>query len=369
MSRVLRLLLVTLGLLLTANSAQAQNNSIAREDTWRNQAIAYLDSQHRYASFSPDQVFEDWTFALRSRLLGSEKASRVFRLEAGETYRIIGACDADCTDLDMEAFDSTGASVALDRAYDDHPILDISPISTDDFTVKVWWASCAASPCYAGVRVLRRTAGSVVSSGRGASGTGFLVSADGYIVTNNHVIDGARRVMVLIDGNRVPAEVISRDPANDIALLHAEITGSPLSVVSSESVSRGSDVFTLGFPMVDLQGEEQKAAFGRVNAMTGISDDVRYLQIDVPIQPGNSGGPLINSSGQVVGIVSATLNQSAALRASGTLAQNVNYAVKSDYLLPLLPQSARNLERLAPATSVSEAVARAEGSVFRILAE
>ena len=76
--------------------------------------------------------------------------------------------------------------------------------------------------------------------------------------------------------------------------------------------------------------------FGRVNSLTGTGNDVRFLQIDVPIQPGNSGGPLISIHGGVVGIVSVTLNQVATFKESGSFPQNVNYAVKADYVLPLL---------------------------------
>jgi S1-C subfamily serine protease len=71
--------------------------------------------------------------------------------------------------------------------------------------------------------------------------------------------------------------------------------------------------------------------------LSGIQDDIRFLQIDVPIQPGNSGGPLLDRRGNVVGVVTATLNQVTALRASGALPQNVNYAVKSDYVIPIVP--------------------------------
>lgn len=96
---------------------------------------------------------------------------------------------------------------------------------------------------------------------------------------------------------------------------------------------------TLGYPLVALQGQSQKASFGRVNSLSGIQDDIRFIQIDVPVQPGNSGGPLLDNEGNVVGVVTATLNQLVTLRESGTLPQNVNYAVKSDYVIPLLPDS------------------------------
>jgi S1-C subfamily serine protease len=95
-------------------------------------------------------------------------------------------------------------------------------------------------------------------------------------------------------------------------------------------------VFALGFPLTNIQGQEQKATFGHVNALSGIKGDIRLFQVDVPIQPGNSGGPLLTAEGLVVGVVTATLNPLFTLKSAGAIPQGVNYAVKSDYILPLL---------------------------------
>ncbi|MDP6819526.1 MAG: serine protease, partial [Alphaproteobacteria bacterium] len=103
--------------------------------------------------------------------------------------------------------------------------------------------------------------------------------------------------------------------------------------------SRGEEVFTLGYPLISAQGQEQKATLGRINAVSGVNNDVRFYQVDTPIQPGNSGGPIINSHGEVVGVVTATLDEIATLRESGALGQNVNYAVKIAYIFPILNSS------------------------------
>ena len=169
------------------------------------------------------------------------------------------------------------------------------------------------------------------------SGTGFFVNKNGYFITSFHVIEDAEEVLVIDNqGEEHIAKYITRDPTNDIALLKAELESIPVSVAPYANLSKGDEVFTLGYPLIQIQGQEQKATFGRVNALSGIQDDIRFLQIDVPVQPGNSGGPLINRSGRVVGITNATLNQINTLRESGTLPQNVNYAVKSDYIFPLI---------------------------------
>ncbi|NOS70553.1 MAG: trypsin-like peptidase domain-containing protein [Verrucomicrobia bacterium] len=109
-----------------------------------------------------------------------------------------------------------------------------------------------------------------------------------------------------------------------------------LPVAASRGVKLGGTVATVGFPNIGLQGFAPKLAKGEIASLSGAGDDARYFQISVPVQPGNSGGALVDERGNVVGVVSAKLNASAALRSSGALPENVNYAVKSSYLLSFL---------------------------------
>jgi len=188
--------------------------------------------------------------------------------------------------------------------------------------------------------VYKKEAGSnkIPGSGRKLkTGTGFFISSVGHLITNHHVIADANEVSIsLMNGQSFAAKVIQSDPINDVALLKAETTASPLKMTSTINIIKGDEVFTLGYPLVGLQGQEQKATFGRINALSGVKGDIRFFQIDVPIQPGNSGGPLFDKNGYVVGIITATLHQKNTLRATGALPQNVNYAVKSDYIMPLI---------------------------------
>jgi S1-C subfamily serine protease len=98
----------------------------------------------------------------------------------------------------------------------------------------------------------------------------------------------------------------------------------------------GNTVATVGFPNIGLQGFAPKLAKGEVAALSGPMDDPRYFQISVPLQPGNSGGALVDERGNVIGVVTAKLNARMALFASGMLPENVNYAVKSSFLLSFL---------------------------------
>jgi S1-C subfamily serine protease len=132
------------------------------------------------------------------------------------------------------------------------------------------------------------------------------------------------------------AEVVRVDDASDLALLKVAGTFDALPVLSSRSARLGATVATVGFPNVGLQGFEPKLSKGDISSLAGIQDDVRFFQISVPVQPGNSGGALVDERGNVLGVVTAQLDQEAALQSTGTLAQNVNYAVKSSYLLSFL---------------------------------
>ena len=169
-----------------------------------------------------------------------------------------------------------------------------------------------------------------------STGTGFLVTSDGYLLTNFHVVEDAKEIFILHGGKQYTAIIVKSDPLHDVALLKTLLRGVPVTVPPYAQIAVAEEVMTLGYPLVKIQGQALKASFGRVNALSGIADDLRFIQIDVPIQPGNSGGPLINENGELVGIVTATLDQFVVLKESGTLPQNVNYAVKANYVLPLI---------------------------------
>ncbi len=185
------------------------------------------------------------------------------------------------------------------------------------------------------------TCGAGAEAGKPAaygSGTGFFVTSDGYIITNNHVIADASHIDVQVaSGKSYVAEIVTRDPNNDVALLKIDAKATvPLPIGQASAIKKGADVFTLGYPLPDLEGNELKATFGKVNAFSGMYGDIRFLQIDVPIQPGNSGGPLITDEGAVIGITTSTMASREVIRAIQRVPQAVNYAVKSEYILPLL---------------------------------
>ncbi len=162
------------------------------------------------------------------------------------------------------------------------------------------------------------------------------MTADGYAVTNARVVGGDRARFALASGQELPVQLIDSDAANDLALVRIDVASRPIPLAASEP-AKGEDVTALGYPVAGALGTELKATFGRVNALSGLRDDARMLQIDTPLQPGNSGGPLLNNRGEVVGVVTATFSTTRAVRITGRAPpQNVNYAMKSAYLVPLL---------------------------------
>ncbi|MCL2298458.1 MAG: serine protease [Proteobacteria bacterium] len=170
------------------------------------------------------------------------------------------------------------------------------------------------------------------------SGTGFYVSHDGYLTTNFHVIEGGKSFAVYDRmGQFKAARVVQVDNNNDLAILKVEGDGFTfLPVMGSDNVKKGEKVFTIGFPNPELQGLEAKVTEGIISSLSGIQGQPSRFQITVPVQPGNSGGPLIDERGNVVGVIVAKLGARAALQTSGMLPENVNYAIKSNYLLELM---------------------------------
>ncbi len=170
------------------------------------------------------------------------------------------------------------------------------------------------------------------------SGTGFFVTRSGYFATNYHVVRDSESIVIQDRaGKKLTARVVRVDAKNDLALLKVEgSTFIPLSIANSQNVKRGARVATIGFPNIDVQGKEPKLSDGIVSSLSGIQDEPTVFQITIPIQPGNSGGPMVNMDGDVVGVVASKLSSLYMLATSGTVAENVNYAVKANYLAELL---------------------------------
>lgn len=178
-----------------------------------------------------------------------------------------------------------------------------------------------------------------------ASGTGFLLSRSGLLATNWHVVADAKNISVAFPGwsGAVSAEVVVRDVVNDLAVLR--VTDStklattcpdlPFQLASSNGVTLGERVSAIGYPLTPMLGSNPKFSEGVVSSKSGWQDDPRSLQISAQVQPGSSGSPLFDRDGNIIGVVVATLDAGKVYQAASAIPQNVNFAIKADYLLSL----------------------------------
>lgn len=158
-----------------------------------------------------------------------------------------------------------------------------------------------------------------------ASGTGFVVSADGHVLTNNHVVDGCREMRV---GDTEVLDVVATDKSADLAVLKLHRQRAAAASFRDGSYARpGEDVVVLGYPLHGLLGADAIVTTGIINALAGIRNDRRLIQISAPVQPGNSGGPVLDSSGNIVGVVVAKLDALRVAKATGDIPENVNFAI------------------------------------------
>ena len=140
-----------------------------------------------------------------------------------------------------------------------------------------------------------------------ASGSGYIVTADGHLITNAHVVEGCGSVTVSVGTDRVQARIIARDAINDLVLLASDLKPKSVAVLRT-GVRLGEGIAVFGFPLHGLLATSGNFTLGNVTAVAGIGDDTRMVQISAPVQPGNSGGPLLDQAGNVVGTVVAKIN-------------------------------------------------------------
>jgi TPR repeat protein len=143
------------------------------------------------------------------------------------------------------------------------------------------------------------------SDGPAVSGTAFFISSDGYLLTNYHVVKNYRKIVVHVEGNDMPARVVKSDIGNDLSILKVEGNFDAIPLGNVRDVSLGDSVMTIGFPNIEIQGTAPKLTKGEISALSGLQDDPRFFQISVPVQPGNSGGPLVDEHGNVIAVTMA----------------------------------------------------------------
>ena len=167
------------------------------------------------------------------------------------------------------------------------------------------------------------------------TGSGIVVNSAGDVLTNQHVVNGCKTVLVKgMNMAPVAARVDAVDPKNDLALLKtdpAPAAGKPAVFRrQSRPVRLGEGIGVIGYPLTGILSAEPKATFGQINSVAGANNDYTLLQISAPIQPGNSGGPVLDASGSVIGVIVSQASMAVATL-SGAIPQNVNFAIRGDF--------------------------------------
>jgi len=202
-----------------------------------------------------------------------------------------------------------------------------------------------------------------------SSGTGLYVSPKGHLLTSAHVIENCRQIMVSQSGLRpIPARVISSDKTNDLALLKSD-TPAPVYAQFRSAVRLGEGIAVFGFPLTGLLATSGNFTIGNITALAGLQDDTRIVQMSAPVQPGNSGGPILDQSGNVVGIVLAKLNALKLAAITNDLAQNINFGIKSSVAISFIEANAISIQTTGPSAAIAPADLADKAKSFAVFVE
>ena len=310
--------------------------------------------------------------SVREREIRDIGAVRVGRLKHGEEVTlplevtgahdatILAACDLQCSDLDLRLVTADGRLIDLDEDEDAIPRVSMVGRKPEKLQLKVRMKSCATSRCTFAVSQFE------YDDYKGATGTCFAVSPDGLLMTSYHVVDdGSEMTIAFPDGRKGKATLLRRSEDNDLALLQTPVpTPVWLPLATADDIKVGMDAFTVGFPEPDKLGSEAKYTEGNVSSLTGYDGEPTLLQVSIPVQGGNSGGPVMSYSGRVLGVVEASLEEDS----EGSPMQLTNFARNARVAALLLPSQV-TLPPQPPAASRAEAVQRALKAVCQVEVE
>jgi S1-C subfamily serine protease len=221
----------------------------------------------------------------------------------------------------------------------------------------------------AGQSTTAQTVGAVDDSF--ASGSGIIVDRDGDVLTNAHVVTGCEAPRILDAANESHlAIVVARDTTNDLALLKAKTAHWPTAAVFSDGrdLRAGQNVVVAGYPYGRMLGSDMAVTTGSVMALSGPRGDSRLIETTAPVQPGNSGGPLLDDRGNVIGIVTARLVGDAVEILAGNAPQNVNFATKATVASIFLDEHGipRTIPNARPGASTADTAAEARQFTVRV---
>ncbi len=199
--------------------------------------------------------------------------------------------------------------------------------------------------------------------GEKSSGTGFAVSPN-QIITNVHVVDGCSVLKV----NGKLATLHSMDKTNDLALLNTNFNNS-VAFLRTGNLRQGDEINAVGYPLHGLLASGAQITSGNVSALAGMQNDSRFIQISAPVQPGNSGGPLVDASGNVVGVIVSKLNAVAIASMNGDIPQNINFAISPLVLKGFLEANLVKYKTAASNKNLSTANVMSIATRYTVLVE
>ncbi|MDA7648408.1 trypsin-like peptidase domain-containing protein [Alphaproteobacteria bacterium] len=176
-----------------------------------------------------------------------------------------------------------------------------------------------------------------------SSGSGFSVSLDGFVITNNHVINGCNKVFIHANNKKILASIITYDKQNDLALLKADFKPEAVFPLSASRPELLQDIYVAGYPFGMNLSTSVKVTKGIISSLTGIENNFSEIQIDAALQSGNSGGPILDEKGNVVGVAVSKLDVKYALKNFGAIPENTNFGIKSIVVGSILDSNGVNI--------------------------
>ena len=180
------------------------------------------------------------------------------------------------------------------------------------------------------------------------SGTGFVVSKKGHIISNYHVVEGCSQILIHTEEKTYKGIIIAVDKDNDLSLLQGDFKPKVVFPLSDNQPSLMQDIYVAGFPFGNYYSSSVKVTKGIISSLLGIGDNTNVIQFDAAVQPGNSGGPILDEYGNVVGVTYALLSKLNTFLDLGAIPENVNFGIKVSEVENLLmlnnvrPKSANN---------------------------
>ena len=201
-----------------------------------------------------------------------------------------------------------------------------------------------------------------------SSGSGAVIGRDGYILTNQPVAQQCNAFEVIDDKNRIlKAALEAADNARDLALLTVkEKFASAASLRKAIAPQLGENIIVVGYPLVGVLGTRPSVGFGHVSSTVGVRGNPAQMQISVPVQRGNSGGPVLDQAGNVIGIVVSKLDALKLAQRTGDLPQNVNFAIKGDVVRAFLESNQVEYETLADTAKLENTEIARRGAAITV---